>query len=226
MLRRLPSIEQVGMGRVTRLPDWYPDTVGGPFSVHGFVIRHPAGPIVVDAGIGSGNPVIDEMYAPATVDVVGAVAATGAEPIQALVLTHLHFDHCGQARRFDAPTYVQRTEMDAAKASRYTVPGWIPEGDVRLFDGDLDIAEGVRLLASPGHSPGHQSVLVSARDGNALVLGQLCHRAADFAAAEPMPDCDAAHRETALASLARVRSLAPRPCTVYFSHDTETVVLS
>lgn len=225
MLDRLPVIEQVDMGRVSRLPDWYPESVGSPFTVFGFVIHHPVGPILVDAGIGSGNPVIDEIYAPVTIDVVGTVTA-GAEPVQALVLTHLHFDHCGQSRRFRAPTYVQRAEMEAARAPRYTVPDWIPDGDVRLIDGDVDIADGVRLLATPGHTPGHQSVLVSAADGAALVLGQVCYRAGDFDAAAPIPDCDDEFRETALASLARVRSIVPKPCTVYFSHDSETVVLS
>lgn len=117
--------------------DWYSETIGYPFSVHGFVIRHPAGPLVADAGIGSGNSVIDEMYAPATVDVVRIVATAGSDHVRALVLTHLHFDHCGRARRFDAPTYVQCAEMDAAQTSRYTVPEWILDGAVQLVDGDL-----------------------------------------------------------------------------------------
>ena len=74
VLAVMPTIKQIPMGRVTRLPEWYPDTVGGPFTVYGFVIGHPNGLIVVDAGIGVGNTLIDDLYAPITVDVPQAVA--------------------------------------------------------------------------------------------------------------------------------------------------------
>ncbi len=229
VLAVMPTIKQIPMGRVTRLPEWYPDTVGGPFTVYGFVIGHPNGLIVVDAGIGVGNTLIDDLYAPITVDVPQAVAAISigdGKKIQALALTHLHFDHCGQSRGFDAPTYVQRAEMEQATRSRgYTVSDWIPDSSIRMVEGDVEIAEGVQLVSTPGHTPGHQSVLVSAADGAALILGQLCYRAADFATMPPIPDCDNDNRSTALASLSRIHSLAPRPCTVHFSHDTETASL-
>jgi len=221
ILDHLPRIDIVAMGRATRVPDWYGDAVGDSFDVHSFVIHHPDGPIVIDAGIGRGDELIDELYAPQTVDIGDALGSCGVAlaQVQALILTHLHFDHCGQARRFTAPTFVQRTEMEAAGAPGYTVPQWIPNDDVRLVEGDVEVAAGIRVLATPGHAPGHQSVVLDARDGRAVIVGQACYRSVDFAAPEPVPDCDDEALELARSSLSRLRALAP--ATFYFSHDDQ-----
>ena len=222
-LASLPRIDIVPMGRVTRVPEWPGGGSGEIFDVRGFVIHHPDGPIVVDAGIGSGDSLIDELYAPQTVDIESALAACGValEDVQALVLTHLHFDHCGQARRISAPIFVQRAEMQAARAPNYTVPEWIPDGGVRPVDGDLVIATGVEAIATPGHTPGHQSVVVEADDGRAVIVGQACYRAQDFAALEPVPDCNEDNVDLARSSIERLRALAP--AEFYFSHDDQVL---
>ncbi len=222
-LEHLPRIDIVAMGHMTRVPDWYGDAIGDSFDVRSFVIHHPDGSIAVDAGIGSGSEMIDQLYAPQNVDIGDALASCGVEMkrVQSLVLTHLHFDHCGQARRFAAPTFVQRTELIAASAPGYTVPEWIPDGDVQLVDGDAEIAAGVQVLATPGHTPGHQSVVVEATDGRAVIVGQACYRARDFAAPEPVPDCDDSAQPLARSSIARLKALAP--ATLYFSHDDQTL---
>ena len=223
VLKHLPSIDIVPMGRVTRVPAWPGGGLGEAFDVRSFVIHHPGGPIVVDAGIGRGDALIDELYAPQTVDISDALTSCGValEHIQALVLTHLHFDHCGQARRISAPTFVQRAELEAARAPHYTVPEWIPDGDVRPIDGDLVIAVGVEAIATPGHTPGHQSVVVEADDGRAVIVGQACYRAHDFAAPEPVPDCDEASMHVARSSIERLRALAP--ASFFFSHDDQVL---
>ena len=220
-LESLPRIDIVPMGRVTRVPDWPGGGFGDTFDVRSFVIHHPGGPIVVDAGIGSGDALIDDLYAPQTVDIESALAACGVdlEDIQALVLTHLHFDHCGQARRLGVPTFVQCAEIRAARAPTYTVPEWIPDGDVRPVDGDQVIATGVEAIATPGHTPGHQSVVVEAKDGRAVIVGQGCYRAQDFVAPEPVPDCDEDCVDLARSSIERLRTLAP--ARFYFSHDDQ-----
>ena len=128
------------------------------------LLRNPSsrGP-VIDAGMGRGNAFIEQIYAPETVDISDALTSCEVDlaQVQALVLTHLHFDHCGQARRFAVPTFVQRAELEAARAPGYTVPEWIPDGDVRPLDGDAQIATGVWVLATT-HTPSHQSVVADA----------------------------------------------------------------
>ena len=222
-LEHLPRIDIVTMGRATRVPDWYGDAVDDSFDVRCFVIHHPDGPIVIDAGMGRGNAFIEQIYAPETVDIGDALTSCEVDlaQVQALVLTHLHFDHCGQARRFAVPTFVQRAELEAARAPGYTVPEWIPDGDVRPLDGDAQIATGVWVLATPGHTPGHQSVVADAQDGRAVIVGQACYRSGDFAAPDPVPDCDDEELAVARSSIDRLRTLAP--ATFYFSHDDNTL---
>lgn len=95
-----------------------------------------------------------------------------------VVLTHLHFDHAGGLALLprDVPIVVQRREWQAAHDRAAVARNFFVPADYRdvaeqvvLVDGDHDLlGDGsVRLLATPGHTPGHQSVAV----GERLVLG-------------------------------------------------------
>ncbi|MDH3680271.1 MAG: MBL fold metallo-hydrolase, partial [Acidimicrobiia bacterium] len=154
-----------------------------------------------------------------------ATAGIDERSVAAIVNTHLHFDHCGQNDRLPGvPVWVTQAELDtAASTERYTVPAWADIDHVRqrvAGDGE-EIATGVRLLATPGHTPGHQSVVVTVFDERPdLIVGQACYSCAEFAD-ERVADGDlhsAAWREAARASLVRLRSL--RPSSAYFSHDS------
>jgi N-acyl homoserine lactone hydrolase len=100
------------------------------------------------------------------------------ETLTTVVLTHLHFDHAGALALLppSVPIVVQRREWqaghDAAAIARnfYLPADYRSVGEqVVLVDGDHDLlGDGsVRLLLTPGHTPGHQSVRV----GERLVLG-------------------------------------------------------
>jgi N-acyl homoserine lactone hydrolase len=95
-----------------------------------------------------------------------------------VVMTHLHFDHAGGLGQLPAgiPVYVQRREWEAAKDPASAARNFLLARDyecvadrVVLVDGDRDLlGDGsVRLLSTPGHTPGHQSVQV----GERLVIG-------------------------------------------------------
>jgi glyoxylase-like metal-dependent hydrolase (beta-lactamase superfamily II) len=95
-----------------------------------------------------------------------------------IVLTHLHFDHVGALGLLPSsiPVVIQRREWegghdDAAIARNFFFPRdyATEEREIVLVDGDHDLlGDGsVRLLATPGHTPGHQSVAV----GERLVIG-------------------------------------------------------
>lgn len=95
-----------------------------------------------------------------------------------VVVTHLHFDHAGGLALLpdDVPIVVQRREWEAAHdetsiARNYFYPrDYAPSVEqVVLVDGDCDLLDdgSIRLLLTPGHTPGHQSVRV----GDMLVLG-------------------------------------------------------
>ena len=102
----------------------------------------------------------------------------------------MHFDHCGGNRLFPGiPIHVQRRELEAVREPDYTIPEWVEfEGATYVeLDGEAEIVPGVRVLPTPGHTPGHQSVLVDTDDGLVVVAGDVAYRWEDFdAAAGPL----------------------------------------
>jgi N-acyl homoserine lactone hydrolase len=96
--------------------------------------------------------------------------------VACVINTHLHFDHCGGNRLFaGVPIHVQRAEREAARQPDYTIPEWAEFEGVTYVehDGEAEIVPGVRVLPTPGHSPGHQSVLVDTEDGLVVVAGDV-----------------------------------------------------
>jgi glyoxylase-like metal-dependent hydrolase (beta-lactamase superfamily II) len=102
-----------------------------------------------------------------------------------VVLTHLHFDHAGGLALLPAgvPVVLQRREWEAAHDDAAIARNFFLPADyagiadrVVLVDGDHDLlGDGaVRLLATPGHTPGHQSVLVAEQ---VVVGGDVTHYA-------------------------------------------------
>jgi N-acyl homoserine lactone hydrolase len=230
VLSRLPQVDRLVLSTVTAVPEWHPEHGAfDPFPVHAWLIRHPDGPILVDTGIGLDSAAIDEMYQPHSTSLIDALGELGLAPfeIAAVVVSHLHFDHCGQLGALGAPVYVQSAELEAAQAPGYTVPEWaaIPQGRLRLVHGDEDIVEGVSLLSTPGHSPGHQSVLVHAEDDRVVIAAQCAFRAAELRTGRPAAsNCHGDDWQSAAQeSLGRLRALAP--VTAHLSHDREVVAI-
>ncbi len=226
----LPSVERLTLARVTAVPDWHPEhATFEPFPVHAWVVRHRDGVILVDTGIGTGNAVIDTWYRPEVVSLHDALGSVRLEPadITALVLSHMHFDHCGQQRLLDAPVFVQANEHAEARDPRYTVADWaaIPAERLRLVQGDEEIVEGVRIIATPGHTPGHQSVVIDTREGPVVLAAQCAFRASELLSGEPDATNlhDESWREAAHLSLARIQALGP--ATAHLSHDPHIVRL-
>jgi N-acyl homoserine lactone hydrolase len=100
--------------------------------------------------------------------------------VRIVINTHLHFDHCGQNAVFKhAPFYIQRPELDRARREETVAAQWFDFAGARfeLVDGDSEIAEGVRVVATPGHTVGHQSVVVDTADGGAVMIGDAAYTA-------------------------------------------------
>ena len=149
-----------------------------PNCIH--VVEHPEGRVLVDTGMIDSTPELDAEWHPTI------YSERIPRDVAVVVNTHLHFDHCGGNRLFAGlPTYVQRVEREAAREPDYTIPEWV-EFDGATYvelDGEAEIAPGVRVLPTPGHTPGHQSVLVETEDGLVVVAGDVAYRWEDFDAA-------------------------------------------
>jgi N-acyl homoserine lactone hydrolase len=133
-------------------------------------IEHPDGLILVDTGMIDSTPELDEEWQPTPhplpYELVSRVAV--------VVNTHLHFDHCGGNRLFPGlPIHVQRRELaDARTKDDYTIREWVDfDGATYVeHEGEAEPLPGIRLLPAPGHTDGHQVVVVET-DAGTNVLG-------------------------------------------------------
>jgi N-acyl homoserine lactone hydrolase len=147
-----------------------------------------------------------------------------------VVMTHLHFDHAGGLSLLASslPIYIQRREWEAGQDSVAVAKNFYLPRDyegvaaqVVLVDGDHDLlGDGsVKLLSTPGHTPGHQSVRV----GEALVIGgDVTHFAAGLDDHRlPIFGDDL---EVQLASAERLRALRDAGAEVRPGHDPAVLV--
>ena len=205
----------------------------GPASaipVHGFVIKHPkAGAILVDTGVGWGNDQLLREWKVVNREMAHAMAEHDLSPadVKIVINSHLHFDHCGQNAVFKhAPFYIQRSELKRAREDGFTIQ-WFDFAGARfeLVDGDAEIAEGVRVVATPGHTVGHQSVIVDMPEGDAVMIGDAAYTADIY---RDVDDADlsqwpgqASDPEAWTSSLKKVHALHPH--AVHFCHDTRVL---
>jgi N-acyl homoserine lactone hydrolase len=178
-------------------------TVDGElWPVFGWAIDTDDGSILVDTGMIDSTSELDAEWGP----VLRPWPDIG--DVTMVINTHLHFDHCGGNRRLaGTPTCVQRAELAAAVEPDYLVD-WVHfagESYVEL-DGDAEIAPGVSVLFTPGHSPGHQSVVVEAADGITVLGGDVTYSMRELIAGGS-PSID------------RIHALEPR--RVYLAHHVE-----
>ena len=124
-----------------------------------------------------------------------ALASLGFAPsdVDIVLDTHLHFDHAGGNTRltpdgaialsFPRARYmVQRGELawsrirnERIQASylAHNIEPVVAAGRIDLLDGDVDIVPGIRVLKTPGHTPHHQSVLISSGGETACFLADV-----------------------------------------------------
>ncbi len=148
--------------------------VGGerwPVFVH--TLDHADGLVLVDTGMIDSTPELDEEWGPTPHPLPDELVAR----VAVVVNTHLHFDHCGGNRRFPGvPIHVQRRELaDARTEEDYTIREWVdfPDATYVEHEGEAEILPGVRLLPAPGHTEGHQVVLVETEEGPVVLGGDV-----------------------------------------------------
>ncbi|MEV6973130.1 N-acyl homoserine lactonase family protein [Kitasatospora sp. NPDC093806] len=201
-----------------------------------YLVRRPEGLLLFDTGLGEGDPGTDAHYRPVRRPLRTALAAAGVAPddIDLVVNCHLHFDHCGgNPLLAGVPVLVQAAELAAARAGDYTIDALVdfPGARYRELAGETEVWPGVRVVPTPGHTAGHQSLVVTddrgdggnGGSGGAVVLaGQAYDFASEYGSAvlarraaregvvgAPLPPYPA--------WLDRLAEFAPR--RVLFAHD-------
>jgi glyoxylase-like metal-dependent hydrolase (beta-lactamase superfamily II) len=175
-------------GERQRHPWAFVDEENWAWHVHSFLVRNDLTSVLVDTGIGHlGRPPYD---VESRID--GELASVGADPsaIDTVVHTHLHADHAGGAclpdgtPRFpNAQHHVHPGDWEFFAGAdgpedfngRAAMTRLWERGVLDLDPSDHEVAEGISLVHSPGHTPGHRSVLVRERHATLLLTGDLLH---------------------------------------------------
>ncbi len=209
---RLPPGERALLGR-----EWWPS--------YAHAVVHRDGIFLFDNGVGLGNAEIEATFSPRVRTIEDALAEHGISlaDVTAAANCHLHFDHSGQNARLPTgiPIFVQRREWAMVHEPDYTVAEWIdvPGLNYEVLDGETDVAPGLRLIPTPGHTSGHQSLAVDASEGTVVLAGQALQSRLEWeGATEPTASgASAAPDPEYPRSVERLRALDP--VRVHFAHD-------
>ncbi|NZA26512.1 N-acyl homoserine lactonase family protein [Luteimonas sp. SJ-92] len=200
------------------------DGQAGALAESCFLIRHPKGDLLWDAGLGDhfaatpgGAEVRPGVRAIVETPLLAQLERIGVTPadIEFLSFSHFHWDHTGNANAYtDATWLLSRRELEALEGSPLP-PGVKPEtlsgrkqAKVELLDLDHDVfGDGtVKILRAHGHTPGHQVLqLQLAQAGTVILSGDLFHTRENFEQ-NRMPDFNDSRGET-LASMDRIKRI-------------------
>src|ERR1700742_5224006 len=195
--------------------------------VHGFVVTFPGGAALVATGFGGPQGLEDDWRA-VNVAAADALARLDMSPadISLVINTHLHFDHCGQNAVFKhAAFHVQRAELERARHESPQLADWFDFAGARfeLLDGDTEIVPGLSVMTTPGHTAGHQSVVVRGAGGGGLMVGDAAYTPRLYSGPDDqkLPPGQAADRDAWEASRGRIR--ASGAARVHFCHHTDVI---
>jgi glyoxylase-like metal-dependent hydrolase (beta-lactamase superfamily II) len=209
---------------------WSPGVnVGKPIELSDncYLIKHGADWLLWDTGYPDAlaqKPLTTPFGTATRAKTLGAqLAEIGVKPsdIRYVAVSHTHGDHVGNVDLFpESLLLIQKAELDWAFAPGKN-PSFKAERPVRRLEGDLDVfGDGsVTILSTPGHTPGHQSLLVHLpKTGWVVLSGDLAHFKDNWDNRR-VPSNNTSAEQT-LASLKRVADLlVERKAQLWINHD-------
>lgn len=139
--------------------------------------------ILVDAGRASLTASFSHTKLEPVQSLEEGLGKLGLEPadIELIILTHLHYDHVELAYKYPRAKFiVQKAELDFALNPRGAISRAVYRKELfqglnlEVVEGDDEIISGVKVLLTPGHTPGGQSVAINTREGLAVITGFCC----------------------------------------------------
>jgi len=138
--------------------------------------------ILVDTGVGEPPEKLADIYRiEKDIDLPTSLSNIGLHPddITMVINTHLHFDHTGYNPLFGSARFIsQEAEISYSKDPHRFQKGGYYQPNIRDLNykpviGEKEVAPGVILVPTPGHTPGHQSVVVELPDEVIIYTGDV-----------------------------------------------------
>jgi glyoxylase-like metal-dependent hydrolase (beta-lactamase superfamily II) len=221
-----------------------------PLAMRCLLVEHELGPVLIDTGAGNKEDAkFHDIYGVQNAGADGrtrledGLRAAGFSPddVVLVINTHLHFDHAGgntwrdaggalrpafpKARYVvQAGEYQYATHTNERTAASYFPHNFVPIAERGLFDfveGDRELAPGLRLVQTPGHTPHHQGVLLESRGERAFYIADLAPTTAHL----PLPwimGYDVEPLVTLETKRRVLRQAVEEDWLVVFEHDPKT----
>lgn len=207
-----------------------------------FVLRSRGKTVMIDTCIGAGRQREFEVFCNLRTTFLDDLRTAGFPPeeVSAVLCTHLHFDHVGWNTQLVAgrwvPTFPQarylfgRREWEHWKHLRETggyhdmthlidaIDPVMEAGLVDFIDPDYQITDEVSLIPTPGHTPGHVSVLIRSRGYEAVITGDMMHHPVQLAVPEKPGNFDMDAEQATRTRREFIDRFADRPTLVIGSH--------
>jgi len=215
-----------------RFSDTYAYTeTSKPFTFSCYVIKHGSDYMVWDTGYAPGS--VPNATNKPIADLLKQINVS-PDQVKFVGISHFHADHTGQLLPFgNATLLIGKGDWDGVTANP-PVPGanmtgfkvWLSEKrkvEPQVLDKDVFGDGSVVMLRTPGHTPGHSSLLVRLKDkGPVILIGDLAHFRENYES-NGVPWFNADRAQT-LASLARVKQLEKNlNATVVIQHDMRDI---
>lgn len=171
-----------------------------PLAMRCLLVETPDALVLIDNGVGNKeDPKFKDIYgivndgAPTVLEDSLRAAGFTPDDVDVMIDTHLHFDHAGGNTVRDeagqlqlsfprARYFVQRGEFEwAHRRNERIQASYLPHnfdpveqaGRFTFLQGEQEVIPGVRVLPTPGHTPHHQSVLITSEGETACFLGDV-----------------------------------------------------
>jgi glyoxylase-like metal-dependent hydrolase (beta-lactamase superfamily II) len=170
-----------------------------PLAMRCLLVETPAALVLIDNGVGNKEDEkfrdiygIENAGSPTALEDALRTAGFSPGDVDVMIDTHLHFDHAGgNTTRQDGALHlsfpranyiVQRGEFDwAHRRNERIQASYLPHnfdpvaqaGRFTFVEGETEVIPGIRVLPTPGHTPHHQSVLVTSEDETACFLADV-----------------------------------------------------
>lgn len=208
-----------------------------PFNFGTFLVRGDGHTTLIDTGFGAPGR---ELGVPGGGELPLRLGELGVQPgeIDTIVVTHLHGDHCGWLTDDDhdgeltfpeAIVYLSRVELEywttaasddnpMAAGARNRINPVREARHVATFDGEYAVNSSLTTVPTPGHTPGHTSVMLTSEGEHLLILGDAAHHPVHLERHDWIPGVDLDKEESQRSRRKLAELAAERDATVTGGH--------